>query len=112
MAKVVVEIDTSEQTMSLTIDGTAVDDVREFFVHLDTFDDDKPHMSIIKETKDEDNGLKTMTRISSASHDTEAQEAANNGSAHAFSALSGYIQYATQSSVQKNIGKFIGRKLR
>jgi hypothetical protein len=112
MAKVVVEIDTSNEEMSVSIDGQEVSDVKEFFVHIDEFDNDKPRMAIIKMEPDEENKLKVVTRISTASHDEESGEAVKNGNSKAFSALSGYIQYATQNRVQKNIGNFIGQKLR
>lgn len=113
MAKIVIEFDTVDKTMSASVDGKAVADVVEAYVSKrysmsgDGDDEVSYGCSITTMAEDEESDIRTMTRLC-ASESLEGQRIiAAEGPQK--SPVDGFVIVDKTSSLQKDIASFLGK---
>lgn len=108
MAKVNIEFDTVDKTMSVNVDGAVVDNVVEAYVarkySYDEEDDVEYSCSVTTSVKDEESYIHTITRLA-ASESTEGKAAASQGAAPAL--VDGFLVVSSTSKVHEDIASYL-----
>lgn len=106
MAKITVEFDTKEKTLSVAVDGGAVADVAEVYLSRGYRDGDDYGCALTTVTRDEAEGTVRMTRLVAA----EGGEGKSlRASAAGSKSLPGFLEVPPLSKAQSDVAAFFGR---
>lgn len=107
MAKITLTVDTEEKSMEVAIDGNTLENVTDFIAYTNEYDGDKPSVSIMQR-KDEENGLKSYTRTSTA-ESKEAKRAIEKGLGKKHNTIAGLVIHQDSPELENDISEFLSQ---
>jgi len=109
VAKINIQIDTEEKTISANIDGKVINDVAEVTAYREEFDGDVFFNAGVSTVEDIDDKTKKVVRfVSSASVD--GIDAMKKGTAILIDRFPGFVGIAEKTKVQRDIEAYFSKK--